>query len=125
MKGNQNKTGDLTYNDDPAALSVVSPRWGNYNIAKITLLKIILPFEEHIIRHNHCRTVIDLQQLSDVLDKVELLVIGGHPEVFALIGQFIPLGLAFTVDNGYTALLAEGWINLSSTQVILDRHVTQ
>ncbi len=67
-------------------------------------------FEEHIIRHDHCRAAVDLQQGGDVLDKVELLVAGGGPEIVALVGQGIPLGFAFAVDNGHAALLAKGRI---------------
>jgi len=45
-----------------------------------------------------------------VLDKVELLVAGGDPEILAVVGKVVALLLALVVGEGHTAFFAEGRI---------------
>jgi hypothetical protein len=50
------------------------------------------------------------EHCADVLDKVELFVAGGGPEILPVIGQVVLLLLALVVGEGHAAFLAEGWI---------------
>ena len=56
--------------------------------------------EQHVVRHDDCRTAIDLQQRLDVLHEVELLVLGRGPEVRALVGVVFLFQFALFIDDG-------------------------
>ena len=43
--------------------------------------------KEYIVRHDHRRAAVDLQQGGDVLYKVELFVAGGSPEIIPFVSQ--------------------------------------
>ena len=62
-----------------------------------------------------------------MLQKVQLLVGGGRPEVLALIGERFFVSLAFVVDDGDTAFLAKGRIGehyIKAITRIADQAVT-
>ena len=63
--------------------------------------------EQHVVGHDDRRTAVDFQQRLDVLDKVQLLVARGRPEVVAHHGERFALRFAFLVDHQHTGLLAE------------------
>ena len=64
-------------------------------------------FKQHVIRHDDRRSAMLFEDREDVLEKVELLVAGRRPEVVAVDRQAFLLRLAFLVDDGHAALLAE------------------
>ncbi len=64
-------------------------------------------FKEDIIRHHDAAAAVLHQQGFDMLDKVELLIGGGGPEVLPLDNFRLLGGLAVFADNGGAALLAE------------------
>jgi hypothetical protein len=45
-----------------------------------------------------------------VLQEIQLLVLGGCPEVLPLVGHLLLLQLALLSHDGDARLLAEGWI---------------
>ena len=67
---------------------------------------------------------------KDVLEKVELLVAGRGPEVVPMDRQAFLFSLAFLIDDGHTALLAERRVGhdhlvvfpAMATQRVADRH---
>ena len=63
--------------------------------------------EEHVVRHHDGGAAVDPEQRLDVLDEVELLVRGRGPEVRAVVGEGLAVGLALLVDHGDRRLLAE------------------
>ena len=65
-------------------------------------------FKEHVVRHHYCRFPMDLQQLMDVLHKIQLLVAGRSPEVVANHGLRFPLHFAFFGDVGDAGLFTKG-----------------
>src|SRR3712207_6350717 len=66
--------------------------------------------EEYVVRNDDGAPAAHVEQGEDVLDEVELLVVGGGPEVLALVGYVLLLQSAFFGDEGDAALLPEGWI---------------
>lgn len=64
--------------------------------------------EEDVVGHDHCGAPVDLAQRFHVLEEVALLVRRRHPEVGAVVGEHLPIGVAFLVDDGNRRLLAEG-----------------
>jgi hypothetical protein len=68
------------------------------------------PFEEHVVGDDDGAAAANVEQGEDVLDEVELLVLGGGPEVLAGVGYVFFLQGAFLGDEGDAALLAEGRI---------------
>ena len=80
----------------------------------VTLLEQVLPhglpgspLKEHVVRHDDGGPSVDREQRLDVLDEVELLVRGGRPEVRAVVGQRLAVGLALLVDDRDRGLPAE------------------
>jgi hypothetical protein len=63
--------------------------------------------EEDIIGHHDGAPAVHLQKRLDMLKEVQLLVLGGRPEVLALVAGVLLLQLAGLVDDGDGALLAE------------------
>lgn len=64
--------------------------------------------EEDVVRDNHGGPAVLLEEGLDVLDKVQLLVGGGGPEVLPLDDVLLHVDLAVLADDGGGALLAEG-----------------
>jgi very-short-patch-repair endonuclease len=63
--------------------------------------------EQHVVRHDDGAAPVDLQQRLDVLQEVQLLVLRRRPEILPLVGRVFLLQIAFLVDDGDAALLAE------------------
>ena len=63
--------------------------------------------EQHVVRHDDGTPAVDLQQRLDVLEEVQLLVLGRRPEVLPLVGLIFFLQVARLVDDGDAAFLAE------------------
>ena len=63
--------------------------------------------EQHVVGQHDGRTAVDFQQRADVLQKAELPVAGGGPEVGAFHRQALPLSPAFLVDEGQRGCAAE------------------
>jgi len=66
--------------------------------------------EQHVIRDDNRAAAIHLQQRGHMLEKIELLVLGRHPEAITLIGMILLFEVALLVDDGKAAFLAEGRI---------------
>ena len=66
--------------------------------------------EEDVVGDDDRGSAIDPQQGLDVLDEVELFVLGAGPEVLPFVAGAFFLQIAFFIDDGNTAFLAEGWI---------------
>ena len=64
-------------------------------------------FKQHVVRQYHGGLAVDLQHGVDVLQKIQLLVGRGFPEILALIGQRLAVFLTFLVGDGHAALLAK------------------
>lgn len=67
-------------------------------------------FKEDIIGYNHGCFAVNPGDGLDVLDKIELFVAGGGPEVIAHNRLGLALEFAFIGHIGDTALLAKGWV---------------
>ena len=74
--------------------------------------------EEHVVGHDDGGAAVDLEQGLDVLDEVELLVRGRRPEVGAVVGERLAVGLALLVDDRDGRLLAEGRIGDHDVDVV-------
>ena len=66
--------------------------------------------EEHVVGDDDGAPAAHVEQGEDVLDEVELLVLGSCPEVLTGVGYVFLLQGAFFGDEGDAALLAEWWI---------------
>ena len=58
--------------------------------------------EEHVVRHNHRRLAPGVQERIDVLDKIQLLVGAGGPEVGSVVNQ-----VSLLIGEGNGGLLSE------------------
>ena len=67
-------------------------------------------FKQHVVGYNHRTAAVDLQHRVDVLQKVQLLVPGRHPEARAFAGGIVVLQFGIFVDDGDAAFLSERWI---------------
>ena len=63
--------------------------------------------EQHVVGHDDGAAAVDLEQRLDVLEEVQLLVLGRGPEVLPLVGLVFLLQVARLVDDGDAAFLAE------------------
>src|SRR6266571_1688479 len=66
--------------------------------------------EEYVIRDNHSRPTMNLEQGFDMLDKVQLLVAGAGPEVVAHNYAGLALLASLFVDKSDAALTPKGGI---------------
>jgi hypothetical protein len=64
-------------------------------------------FEEDVVRHDDGRPSVHLQQRLDVLQEVELFVLGGRPEILPLVRGVFLFEVAFFVHDRDAALLPE------------------
>src|ERR1039458_9073063 len=64
-------------------------------------------FKEHVVRQHHRRASMLLENGENVLEKIELLVARGCPEIVAVDDERFLGRLARLVDDGDAALLAE------------------
>ena len=66
--------------------------------------------KQDIVGQNDRGMAVRFQHGADMLDKVQLLVAGRHPEILPVVGQVFGVLLALIVGKGHAALLAEGRI---------------
>ena len=59
--------------------------------------------EKNVIRDHDCATAIDLEQALDVLEEIQLLVLGGGPEILPLVGLVLLLKLSLRPITRETA----------------------
>jgi len=64
-------------------------------------------FKQHVIRQHHRRATVLLEYGEDMLEKIELLVAGGCPEIIAVDDERFLGRLAGLVDDGNAAFFAE------------------
>src|SRR5260370_35049349 len=75
-------------------------------------------FKEPVVWDHDGRSPVDLEQRSDMLKKVQLLVGRGCPEVLAQVAHFLALGLALGVDHFVRGLPAERRIRKHHAEVL-------
>ena len=63
--------------------------------------------EEHVVRYDHRRFAPDVQERVDVLDKIQLLVGAGGPEVGPVVDKVFLLLLPLLIGEGDGGLLSE------------------
>ena len=74
--------------------------------------------EQHVVGHDDGAPPIDRQQRLDVLQEVQLLVLRGRPEILPFVAVFFLFQVAFLVDDGDAALLAEGRIGQDQAEAV-------